>query len=76
MKEGALQMAPITHVPDDVKAAAEKVIAGWDDGSYNVYAGPIKDQSGAIKVADGKTLSNEEILGLNWLVQGVEGKLG
>jgi simple sugar transport system substrate-binding protein len=76
MKEGALAMAPITHVPDDVKAAGEKVIQGWKDGSYNVYSGPIKDQSGAVKVPEGKTMSYDEILGLNWLVQGVEGKLG
>ena len=76
MKEGALKMAPITHVPDDVKAAGEKVIQGWMDGTYNVFAGPIKDQSGAVKVAEGSKLSDGDILGLNWLVDGVEGKLG
>jgi simple sugar transport system substrate-binding protein len=76
MKEGALEMAPIKNVPDDVKAAAEKVIAGWKDGSYNCYAGPIKDQSGAEKVAAGAVLSNNDILGLNWLVDGVDGKIG
>ena len=72
MKEGAIKMAPITNVPPEVKAAGDKVIAGWLDGSYNVYAGPIKDQSGAVKVAAGSTLSNDDILGLNWLVDGVE----
>jgi simple sugar transport system substrate-binding protein len=76
MKEGAIQMAPITHVPDDVKAAGEKVIAGWKDGSYNCYSGPIKDQQGNVKVAEGSVLSNDDILGLNWLVEGVEGKMG
>lgn len=76
MKEGAIQMAPIKNVPDDVKAAGEKVIAGWKDGTYNVFEGPIKDQSGAIKVAEGKAMTDDEILGLNWLVEGVEGKLG
>jgi simple sugar transport system substrate-binding protein len=75
MKEGAIQMAPITNVPDDVKAAGEKIIAGWKDGSYNVYAGPIKDQTGAVKVPEGKTMSYDEILGLNWLVDGVDGKM-
>jgi simple sugar transport system substrate-binding protein len=76
MKEGAIQMAPIKNVPDDVKAAGEKVIAGWKDGSYNCYTGPIKDQSGAVKVPEGQTMSDADILGLNWLVEGVEGKLG
>ena len=75
MKEGAIQMAPISHVPDDVKAAGDKIIAGWMDGSYNVYAGPIKDQKGAEKVAAGKALTFDEILGMNWLVDGVDGTL-
>ncbi len=75
MKEGALKMAPITNVADDVKAAGEKIIAGWMDGSYNVYKGPIKDQSGAVKVADGKVLDYGAILGMDWLVEGVDGKL-
>ena len=67
--------APISNVPPEVKAAGDKIISGWMDGSYNVYAGPIKDQTGAIKVAAGSTLSNNDILGLNWLVDGVEGKM-
>jgi len=75
LKEGALQLAPIKNVPDDVKAAGEKVIQGWMDGSYNVYAGPIKDQSGAVKVAEGSSMSFGDILGLNWLVDGVDGKM-
>lgn len=75
MKEGAIEMAPIKNVPDDVKAAGEKVIAGWKDGSYNCYAGPVKDQAGNVKVPAGSVLSNDDILGLNWLVDGVDGKI-
>ena len=69
-------MAPITNVPDNVKAAGDKIIAGWKDGSYNVYAGPIKDQKGNVKVAEGSSLSFDDILGLNWLVDGVDGNMG
>jgi simple sugar transport system substrate-binding protein len=76
IKEGALKMAPIKNVPDNVKAAGDKVIQGWIDGSYNVYAGPIKDQKGNLKVKEGESLSFGDILGLNWLVDGVEGTLG
>jgi basic membrane protein A len=75
MKEGALKMAPITNVPDDVKAAGDAVIKGWMDGTYNVYAGPIKDQTGAIKVPAGSAMSMGDVLGLNWLVDGVDGKM-
>ena len=54
IKEGALDIAPIINVPDDVKAAGEKVKAGWMDGSYDVYAGPIKEQDGTVKAAGGR----------------------
>ena len=51
MKEGALVMAPYNKaMPDDVKAAADKMIAGWKDGSYDVFTGPISDQSGKQRV--------------------------
>jgi len=75
LKEGALQLAPIKNVPDDVKAAGEKVIQGWMDGSYNVYAGPIKAQDGTVKAAEGAALSDGDILGMNWLAEGVDGTL-
>ncbi|HEY4202985.1 MAG TPA: BMP family ABC transporter substrate-binding protein [Devosiaceae bacterium] len=76
IKEGALDIAEIKNVPDDVKAAAEKVKQGWIDGTYNCYAGPIKDQQGNEKCAAGAELSDADILGMNWLVEGVDGTLG
>ena len=48
MKEGTVVISPYNKaMPDDVKAAAaDKIIAGWKDGSYDVFTGPIADQSG------------------------------
>lgn len=74
-KEGAIDIAPIVHVPDDVKAAGEKIKQGWIDGTYDCYAGPIKDQAGNIKIADGAHATDGDILGMNWLVEGVDGSL-
>ena len=54
MKEGTVVMAPYNKaMPANVRAAADKIIAGWKDGSYDVFTGPIADQSGAEKVAKG-----------------------
>jgi simple sugar transport system substrate-binding protein len=75
MKEGALDIAEIKNVPDDVKAAALKVKQGWIDGSYNVYSGPIKAQDGTVKAAEGAALNDGDILGMNWLVEGVDGTM-
>jgi simple sugar transport system substrate-binding protein len=54
-----------------VKAKREDIHSGkWD-----VFTGPIKDQSGAVKIADGKKLSDSELQRINWYVEGVDGSL-
>jgi hypothetical protein len=58
-----------------VKAAAEKQKAAWIDGTYDVYAGPIKDNAGNVKVAEGAALTDGDILGMNWLAEGVDGAM-
>ena len=72
-KEGTVQMSPFNKaMPDDVKAAAEKIIAGWKDGSYDVFAGPISDQSGKERVPKGERMKDADILMMDWYVKGVQ----
>ena len=40
-----------------------------------VFVAPLKDQSGAEKIAAGASVSDEDLLKMSWLVQGVEAKL-
>lgn len=69
-------MAPYTNMPDDVKAMAEKTAAGIADGSVNPFACPIVDQAGKqVECKGGKALSDEQILGMNFYVQGIDDKL-
>ena len=62
-----------------IPAAAQQAVAAkklaLESGKWDVFAGPIKDQSGANKVDAGKTLGDAELQRLNWYVQGVEGAL-
>lgn len=44
-------------------------------GKWDVFMGPIKDQTGAVKVPAGKTLVDAELQRLSWYVEGVEGAL-
>jgi len=44
-------------------------------GTLQVFAGPLKDQAGAVKVPAGKTMTDGEVLGMNWFVEGVQGKV-
>jgi basic membrane protein A and related proteins len=59
-------------MPDNVKAAAQKIIAGTKDGSYDVFTGEIKDQSGAVKVAKGVRMPDKDLAVMDWYVQGVQ----
>jgi simple sugar transport system substrate-binding protein len=45
------------------------------DGKFDPFAGPIKDQTGAVKVAAGQSLTDADLSRLNWFVQGVDGAL-
>ncbi|MFM0595883.1 MULTISPECIES: BMP family ABC transporter substrate-binding protein [Paraburkholderia] len=77
LKEKAIDLADINT--DAVSPVAQKALSQKRDdiiaGRFNPFAGPIMDQSGVVKVAAGKSLSDPELLRLNWFVQGVDGSL-
>ncbi|MDG0793501.1 BMP family ABC transporter substrate-binding protein [Cohnella ginsengisoli] len=74
--DGMVDIAPIGEsVPDDVKKLVEDQKAKFLAGEDNIYSGPILDQSGAEKIPSGKSLTDAEILDMNWFVKGVEGTI-
>jgi len=76
MSDGVVDLAPITAlVPDDVKKLIEDKKAEILAGTWNAYQGPIMDQTGAVKVPEGTTMTDEEVLNWNWFIQGVDGQL-
>lgn len=76
MESGIVKLADLTSIaPAEAKDKVEKAKADIISGKFNVFQGPIKDQTGAVKVPEGKTMTDEEILSFDWFVQGVEGKV-
>jgi len=74
MSDGIVDIAPFaSFLPDDVKQLIEGKKAEILSGELNVFAGPISDQTGAVKVPEGTTMTDDEILNMDWFVQGVEG---
>ncbi|WP_182086904.1 BMP family ABC transporter substrate-binding protein [Aureimonas sp. ME7] len=72
MKEGEVEMAPFNAaMPADVKAAAQKVVDETKAGTYEIFTGPIKDQSGAEKIAAGTVVPDADLLKMDWYVEGV-----
>ncbi|MDE0069184.1 MAG: BMP family ABC transporter substrate-binding protein [Caldilineaceae bacterium] len=76
MAEGVLELAPVADfVPEDVRSAVEEAKAGILDGSFLLFCGPINDNAGAERVADGECMDDPALLSYDWLVEGVTGEI-
>ncbi|PKN08484.1 MAG: BMP family ABC transporter substrate-binding protein [Deltaproteobacteria bacterium HGW-Deltaproteobacteria-8] len=76
MDKGVVDIAPFG--PMVPKAVADKVLAQKAEfvkGADKVFVGPIKDQSGQVKIAAGVKAEDKELVGMNWLVEGVVGSV-
>jgi len=76
MAEGVVDISKFgPDVPASVQAEVGKVRSTIVAGTFRVFTGPIRDQAGSVKVASGKAMTDPELLGFNWFVQGVEGAI-
>ncbi|CAN5130702.1 BMP family ABC transporter substrate-binding protein [soil metagenome] len=76
LKEGLVVMAPLNAVvPADLKKKFETSRQAIIDGKFTPFNGPVKDQTGAVRVAAGQTLPVKDLMSLNWYVEGVEGSI-
>jgi basic membrane protein A len=76
LSEGLLSLSPIADfVPDDVKALVEAEQARILSGEFDVFVGPLNDNTGVERVAAGVSMTDEEKLSFDWLVEGVQGTI-
>ena len=76
VKEGAIDMVAISDkVPADARAAVDKAKAGLKDGSFHPWKGPVVDQAGKTVVEKDKMPDDKFMLGINFYVKGVDGKV-
>jgi basic membrane protein A len=76
MKEGVVDLAPLSaKVPADVKSLVDAEKKTLIEGNGNVFCGPLKDQTGAVKVSEGQCMSDQDVLNMNWFVEGVVGAI-
>ncbi|MFV0421806.1 BMP family ABC transporter substrate-binding protein [Oleidesulfovibrio sp.] len=74
LKEGVADIAPFGDmVPQDVRDKVLAAKADIIDGKLAVFSGPIKDQSGKVRIAEGEKATDEMLLGMDWFVEGVVG---
>ncbi len=78
-QDGVVDMAPVAEfVPEEIRTAADEEVARFKSGEesiYTIFTGPLLDQSGAERVAEGQTMTDEELLGMDWFVEGVDGDI-
>ena len=78
-QDGIVDLSPITDlVPAEVKTEAEAEIEKFKSGEqtiFTIFAGPLKDQTGAEKVAADTEMTGEELLSMTWFVEGVDGEI-
>ena len=68
MKEGLCALSPISeNCAEGTKEKIAEVEEQILSGEFGVFEGPITDNEGNVQVAEGVTLTPEEILQVNWL---------
>lgn len=76
IKDGVIGLGPLNPViPEDVRKKVETARQGIIDGTLNVFAGPVVDQSGTVRVSAGEVASGKGLSNMNYLVGGIDGLL-
>src|SRR3984885_4625864 len=74
--EGVVALTPLNPaVPADVARLFESKKQAISAGTLLPFAGPIKDNSGAVKVAAGTSVPIDDLMSINWYVEGVDGSI-
>lgn len=71
-----IQLAPFgAAASDEARKQVKAVEASMRSGAFNPFTGPIKDQSGKVKIKDGESPSSTDLESTDYLVDGVVGKI-
>lgn len=74
IKDGFVDLAPFgAKVSEETTSLIDEKKAAIADGSFYPLTGPLTDQDGKERVADGTKMTLDEILSMDWFIEGVEG---
>jgi basic membrane protein A and related proteins len=76
VKQGAIDLVALSDkVPAEIKAKVDAARSGLKDGSFHPWKGPIAGQDGKNVVEKDVTPDDKFMLGINFYVKGVDGKV-
>ena len=64
-----------SRLTEEQRAKVEATIAAIHSGELHPFTGPLKDQSGTLRVPEGKVMTKEELAGMDWYVEGIDATL-
>jgi basic membrane protein A len=67
--------APNKNVPADAVKTFEERKQAIIAGKLHPFTGPLKDNTGALKVPAGVTMTHEQLMAINWYVEGIDGSI-
>ena len=74
-KDDMLSIASVNdNLPADVKAKVAATYADIRSGKFSPFTGPIINNEGKVVVSAGHTLTDVELAGVNWYVEGIKDK--
>jgi simple sugar transport system substrate-binding protein len=59
------------RLTDEQREKVDSVISAIDSGEFHPFTGPLKDQTGKLRVPEGVTMTRKELAGMNWYVEGM-----
>lgn len=76
MDSGMVEITePVNHVTPDVQSKIDALKAEMAAGKFEPFTGPIKAQDGSVKVEDGKVMTLDQLFGMNYLFDNVQGSI-
>lgn len=76
IKDGVVELDKLTNCAEGTEAAVKSAQDAIVNGTLDMWAGVLKDNTGTVRVEEGKTLSDADLLAMDWLVEGVIGSVG
>ena len=75
-KEGMIKLAPMSDaIPAELRGHVEAMEKQLAAGTLHPFSGPVVDQDGKVRVAAGSTMSDGDLSGMDFYVEGVVSKL-
>ncbi|MCJ8338433.1 MAG: BMP family ABC transporter substrate-binding protein [Pseudomonadales bacterium] len=72
MAEEDIKIPAFTNMPAEVATQAQQLVDDITSGKFFPFTGPIKNQAGEIKVKAGERMPLNELVSINWYVEGVQ----